>query len=89
MVTAAWSTIRKATDEDHERLALAAKRFQTRHGLQSADILSELGCLTDRGMPECWKAERLMPLWKRCVKRALRDNAAEGIAWGYVGYNAD
>lgn len=31
----------------------------------------------------------LRMLWKRCMRRALGESDADGIEWGYVGYNAD
>lgn len=93
----AWSTIRKATDEDFERLQDAARRFIERH----AEDFPYLDCEDPDVAENCARAlenelgsdayereergRRLRPLWRRCIRRALRCSGAEGIAYGYVG----
>ncbi len=93
----AWSTIRQATSIDHSNLKRAAVRFCTRHNIAFESESSALGeieslvSITDSG---CGydienQARRLRPLWSRIVKRTLGHSRAQGIAYGYVGYNVD
>lgn len=91
----AWSTIRKATDTDIDRLQSAAVRFCRRHEIpfqNPQQATSEIDCLLSLG-PECgheieYKAKRLRPLWRRIVRRTL-GNGADGIAYGYVGFSVE
>lgn len=77
-----WNTIRKATREDEDALQAAAERFCERHGIQ---IIPEFTAL-DAVNHEIGRDKRLYRLWVRIVRRTLRHSAAEGIAYGYVGY---
>jgi hypothetical protein len=92
-----WSTIRKATDEDYDKLEKRAKAFAKRHDL---DIDEDLYSVTPDVVwdtlqydvlhsPYPQDARRLLSLWKRIVRRALRHSWAEGIAYGYVGFRVD
>jgi len=94
----AWSTIRKATDEDYEKLEQRAEAFLKRHNLdidwyaqegQSKAVALEdiLNYDIEHGIPS--EARYLLGLWKRIVKRALGHHWAEGIAYGYVGFSVD
>jgi len=94
----AWSTIRKATDEDYEKLQQRAEAFIKRHGLDidwyALEGQSKASALEDilsydvqHGIES--EARYLPGLWKRIVKRALGHPWAEGIAYGYVGFSAD
>lgn len=92
-----WSTIRKATDEDRERLQAAAHRFIQRHAEEfpyvdcdDPDVSENYARaledeLESSGYEREERGRRLRPLWRRCVRRALRSPDAEGIAYGYVG----
>lgn len=92
----AWNVIRRATAEDEERLERAARRFIDRHSLvNDIDMSNPVGELEDlldysirNEFPlRSGEAQRLSRNWRRCVRRALRDPNAEGIAYGNVGYN--
>ena len=79
-----WACLRKATEEDHNRLQTTAERFAARHDMWIfADIVGalEVSLNIAEYRPE------LKRLWLACVRRALRDKRAEGIAYGYVGRN--
>ena len=91
-----WSVIRKATDEDYEKLEQRAEAFCKRHSLdidegylcgQSKAIILEdvLSYDTLHGNAP-HEARYLLKLWKRIVKRALGHHWAEGIAYGTVGF---
>lgn len=94
----AWSTIRKATEEDHQRLEKAALRFIRNHGNNSdyvenySQALMAVDDITQRHYDE-WRyenkseANRLRRLWKSAAARALRHPDAEGIAWDTVGFH--
>lgn len=95
----AWNTIRKATDEDSARLMAAAQRFMATHfpSVDTDDVAD-----TGEMMAMVVEAEidaaasidphgnhaRLRNLWRAAVRRALREPACEGIAYGYVGRHA-
>lgn len=95
-----WSTIRKATSEDTERLNAAAQRFVERHELgddvkvvpdESSPLwyeLSEYLEVMGTDWPN-WDIPKLRRLWRQCVRRALREPNAEGIAYGYVGQHVN
>jgi hypothetical protein len=100
----AWSTIRKATEEDWERLSAAARTFIERHldefpylKLDDPEVQrdyvfaleGELDYRSSDAYDHEMKCRRLGRLWRRCVRRALRDGNAEGIAYGYVGQSVD
>lgn len=92
--------IRKATEEDCERMDAAARRFATRHpevkelGYDERDfgpvrvITDYVGALGRPGAlgNDAENAKRLGRLWQRVARRALREPRADGIAWGNVGY---
>ena len=94
-----WHIIRSATDEDRRRLREAAQRFTVRHGLyvhpddDPVDDLEQI-LATDHavttGGSTLYEEDLayLRRYWRRAVQRALRDPAAEGIAYGYVGRSA-
>jgi len=89
----AWSTIRRATDADNERLDTAARRFCVRHGIDEhgerrpLDIEMELEY--DRRDGHRRYPARLLSQWRRIVRRILDSPNAEGVAYGYVGFNVD
>jgi hypothetical protein len=89
-----WSTIRKATDDDKQRLNDAEVAFCVRHGINYADIGAWLAidCVLNPGSCcssyDLRRARQLAPLWRRIVHRALRCRA-DGIAYGYVGNHAE
>lgn len=89
----AWGTIRKATEEDTQRLNAAAIRFIERHGItglvyDDETAWSELGDYLAGGGWDDTGNTRTLGQWKRCIRRALREPSADGIAYGYVGYHA-
>lgn len=89
----AWATIRRANDEDITVLRERAAAFCARHNIETYD---DPLCAIDYAVSEHhgeslldemdWK--RLNRLWQAVVRRALKHPAAEGIAYGYVGYEA-
>ena len=100
-----WSTIRKATDEDRERLDAAGRRFIEKHGDRyslnmlfmwntyeddRSGLQSPYGLACDRaadnGDPD---HPRLRRIWRKAMRRALRCNYADGIAYGYVGSHVE
>ena len=85
----AWVMIRRADAEDYERVERAAKAFSARHGLDRY-VSSEDWTLTDHEQAVEHVAangsQRLPGYWRACVRRALREPAATGISYGYVGY---
>ena len=91
----AWSTIRKATEEDVEKLEQRARAFIARHGLEPDIDPNDPFCTRLayelEGVLYYWKDSKpeLLQYWKRIVKRALGDSRAEGIAYGYVGFHVD
>lgn len=88
----AWNAIRKATEEDYEKLDQRAKAFYVRHDLQcvypmpSESVTAQEMWVIVEDIAEQWYTRRLLCLWRRIVQRALKHKAAEGIAYGYVGY---
>lgn len=85
-----WKKIRRATEEDYERLAVAIVRFIDRHHIFAGnDLLLGVECalIVFAGMDEEARdhAERLARLWTGVVRRALRCKEADGIVGGYVG----
>jgi len=99
----AWSTIRRATDEDNERLEAAARRFIARHETDlpyvimdgpNDDVVNELDnqlyqLITDYHHPLHGRALQLRRLWRKVVARTLGAPGAEGIAYGHVGFHVD
>ena len=94
-----WGTIRQSTGEDIARLNVAATSFCKRHDLPPMDWYRLGSELTYNGYGNadydmaignhtCGDLKRLNRLWKRVMRRALREPNADGIAYGYVGYNA-
>jgi hypothetical protein len=86
----AWSTIRKATNEDCEKLETRAEAFAKRHGIERGEIVTAVTSVENH---IAWASENYEPegpylnkLWRAVVKRALDHPWAEGIAWGYVGF---
>lgn len=89
----AWSTIRKATTEDRERLNAAAERFIARHGLEQYTNQFD-------GMSPWWAVDFMLHqteavgrdtpyvrrLWRKALRRALRSPDADGIAYDYIGF---
>ena len=90
----AWSTIRKATDDDKIRLYEAAERFCRRHNIDDGDA-SALDAV-EFAVTDCAgtasefsdRAKRLRPLWRKAVHRTLQCKA-DGIAHGYVGFHVE
>ncbi len=84
-----WRTIRKSTVEDEQRLRVAAERFCTKYMpnyLRSDDPVFDAECyVSDRETPDGYKHPVARRAWFAAVRRALRDSAATGIAYGYVG----
>ena len=86
----AWGTLRQATDEDYARLNDTAQRFAKRHGIRvDESALNEVEWAVSEHDDNAHGKRRLRPLWRRCVRRALRDRRADGIAYGAVGYHVD
>jgi len=80
----AWNIIRQADGIDRERVAAAEERFAKRHNLSFVagdDLKDTLDWIT-------YDDPYLRKLWTACVRRALRDSRATGIAWGTVGYES-
>lgn len=96
-----WATIRKAQPEDYERSEAAAIRFIDRHReeLRAANCfldtdVKESGAvyaieLTLGDVQESDRQHYLGRLWRNCLRRALREKGADGIAYKHVGYNVD
>jgi hypothetical protein len=92
-----WNTLRLATNEDHERLEAAARRYADRHRIRVAlaapdtavaaveEHLYDLHASRDPDL----RAAYYRRLWRDATRRALRDRRADGIAYGYVGYHTD
>ena len=96
-----WATIRKADPEDYERSAAAAIRFIDRH----REELRASNCFLDTDVKESGpvyaieltlgdvqeldRRSYLGRLWRDCVRRALREKGADGIAYDHVGYYVD
>jgi hypothetical protein len=95
----AWSTIRKATEEDVRLLQKRAEAFIERHDIPRLGILtatdaleSHIGHLIEGygvSLEEQREGRYLRRLWLAVVRRALGHRWAEGIAYGYVGFVAD
>lgn len=98
-----WSTIRKATEEDVAKLNARAGNFIARHDLATAielpgfpdkDFVWALEDwlawnLNEANNPYPDHARYLRKLWRQVVKRALGHHWAEGIAFGYVGFETE
>lgn len=92
----AWSTIRKATETDVEKLEATAKRFAKRYGIEPLEEISQTytdaveSALMDGIYQNNQYGEwtKLVRLWHKCVERAL-GAGAEGIAYNYVGFHVD
>ena len=85
----AWNIIREATKEDYERLNATAWRFAARHGIriENAAVYDVKTATIKQHQNRASVRERsLRPLWRACVHRALRDQQAESIHYGNVGY---
>lgn len=98
----AWSTIRKATQEDYAVLNKAARRFADHHNLDTSNFsdrpwYERVDAVVegyaeyhrDPNDVEHWDAMRLANLWRRVVRRALKEPSTDGIAYGYVGSHVD
>jgi hypothetical protein len=92
-----WNTIRKATQEDYERLEASAKRFAQRRGWGPPDdvirswiqiVESELDYLKEDSFLAPKDIRHQENLWKSCARRALRHPWATGIGWDYVGFES-
>lgn len=90
----AWATIRRATEEDTARLERAARRFAERHGIieSSGDAVFDVEFAVEHAARHGIAATgyypddgRLLRRWRRYVQWAL-GGPAEGVAYGYVGY---
>ena len=90
-----WATIRKATDEDGERLNKAARRFYDKHpevrdyAPDEGDWYSRVDAAVMAVYDYVDGGKNTAKLWRRCVRRALGEPTADGIDWGYVGRRAD
>lgn len=87
----AWSTIRKATEEEIEQLAMIQKRIAARYDV-TENIVGWDNSYCRRGYAsydDYWqKCAKAQAAYRRAVRRLLgRD--AEGVAYGYVGYHVD
>jgi hypothetical protein len=98
------STIRKATEEDYERLEKAAVRFVKRHDIDlspvwdgslpgnspapTADALHSY--LDDARHDDPWNnnGRYLWKLWIDCFRRAVDESTADAIGYGYIGWSA-
>lgn len=98
-----WSTIRKATHDDHETLNHRAEAFMARHNIppptppeltDATELWRHLDAYLDqRALSGSWlnmqDGKHLRRLWIAILRRAVGHPAAEGIAYGYIGYHAD
>ena len=84
----AWNVIRTATTEDKERLEASAQRFCERYGIPTYgdDAVSAITNVLNPKDPDDASKYRN---WIMCVRRALKDGRATGIAYDYVGYSAE
>lgn len=71
-----WSILRRATDEDEDRMAAAVRRFVARYGFHPDWDDQEHTPRTRRA-------------WVKATRRALRCSSCDGISWGYVGWHVD
>lgn len=96
----AWAPIREATDEDMAAVEAAAERFIERHRIKADWGNSpHLGALDnpwealesaiDRLDPRFGWAGYMRRLWRGCMRRALGEPRAHGIAYGYVGRSVE
>ena len=83
-----WSTIRKATKEDAQRLRERATAFCQRHDICDfmEDPVDAVEHLVNSGWDYRHDVPLLRKLWRAVVGRAL-GKGATGIAYGYVGYS--
>jgi len=87
-----WATIRRATEDDKRWLAITEARFRATHGVGEDDLhycIDYGGRIASarHGYVDDLNAPYLLGLLRRNIRRALRDHRADGIAWGYVGFN--
>ena len=80
-----FTVIRSATQDDHERVAAAARRFCARHGLDLGEPMLSIYYWIASAHPE--DAARHRGLWAGCLCRALRVRRCvrADIAYGNVG----
>ncbi len=93
----AWNVIRKAKEEDLERLYKSARRFCDRHHIgYDVELSDYVAAVEDHiaylispgiGDVEHEQGMYLDRLWYGCTQRALKTPGAEGIAWNTVGYS--
>lgn len=90
-----WSIIRKATQEDKDKLETRAARFAKRHDIEIPDGWRAEAALDFHIEDEIrlddgsHNGQYLNSLWLAVVRRALGSNLAEGIAWDTVGFTID
>ena len=86
----AWSTIRRATQGEKEKLEAAAVKFCIRH-----DIDRTPGSAVDAVEAEMEfriyddNDRRLKNSWLRIARRILGSRRAEGIRYDMIGYHVD
>jgi len=87
-----WSVLRKATEEDYEKMEKAFDRFCRRHNLDPElmggfnSIESVLEYDINQGGASAAGARYLRTLWRRIVKYTLKHPMAEGISHDTVGF---
>ena len=84
----AWSVVRKATQEDTERLAAIHRRFAARYHVELLEVTpDEVEAMLDALERHDWElGHYLNGLLRRAIRRA---GLYEGIAWGYVGFHVE
>lgn len=86
-----WATIRRAEEEDYAILQKKAREFCKRHGISNMGLRDPVDDIDfhihETSVVEPQAGSYIRRLWQRIVARALREPAAEGIAYGYVGYH--
>lgn len=91
-----WSVIRKATQEDKDKLEKRAIKFAKRHDIEIPDravrTVNVVELYIDDEIdfdPGTHYGQYLNSLWLAVVRRALGSNLAEGIAWDTVGFTVE
>ncbi len=85
-----WNGIREAGNDDYERLERTAKDFQKKYFPKEDWDEEQKECYT-WFLIDNWSEDpaRLRSIFKKRIHRALKDNDADGIAYGLVGYQSE
>ena len=88
----AWSTIRKATEDEISKLNAAAERIARQFKFPSGDCIAWDMSYWKTGYASYDKrfqqAVAAQAAYRRAVRRIL-GGSAEGISYGYVGYHVN